>query len=93
MDASHLGGNPGFIRILDAETLLVPDYQGNSLYNTLGNIQSNPLTGLLFIDYNHGHLLQLTGVGSLIWEEEADDSFSGTGLLVRIRSVAVHVIL
>ncbi|REE91662.1 hypothetical protein A8990_104170 [Paenibacillus taihuensis] len=83
MDASHRGGNPGFIHVLNAETLLIPDYQGNSLYNTLGNIQSNPSTGLLFIDYDHGHLLQLTGVARLIWEEAEADSFSGAGLLVR----------
>ncbi|SDW10702.1 pyridoxamine 5'-phosphate oxidase family protein [Paenibacillus sp. CF384] len=83
MDVSHRGGNPGFIHVVNAETLLIPDYQGNSLYNTLGNIQSNPSTGLLFIDYDHGHLLQLTGVASLIWGESATASFPGAGLLVR----------
>lgn len=49
MDASHRGGPPGFVKVVDDRTLLFPDYFGNSMYNTLGNIYSNPGTGLLFI--------------------------------------------
>ncbi|WP_063860352.1 MULTISPECIES: pyridoxamine 5'-phosphate oxidase family protein [unclassified Paenibacillus] len=83
MDASHRGGNPGFVHVVNAETLMFPDYFGNSMFNTLGNIQSNPSSGLLFIDYDHGHSLQLTGLAEIIWDEAAIASFPGAGRVVR----------
>lgn len=49
-DASYRGGNPGFIQMLGDDTLVFPDYRGNMLFNTLGNIQINPNTGILFLD-------------------------------------------
>jgi predicted pyridoxine 5'-phosphate oxidase superfamily flavin-nucleotide-binding protein len=83
MDASHRGGNSGFIHVLDAKTLMFPDYFGNSMFNTLGNIYSNPSSGLLFIDYEHGHSLQLTGSAEIIWDEEESSAFPGAERLVR----------
>ena len=41
-DASHRGGNPGFIEVLDGKTVRIPDYAGNSMFNTLGNLVVNP---------------------------------------------------
>lgn len=65
MDASHRGGNPGFVEILDDSTLKIPDYPGNNMFNSLGNIYQNPNAGLLFVDYEAGHIFQLTGRGEL----------------------------
>lgn len=83
MDASHRGGNPGFIHVRDAKTILFPDYFGNSMFNTLGNIYSNPISGLLFINYEHGHSLHLTGSAQIIWDEEESSVFPGAERLVR----------
>lgn len=69
LDASHRGGSPGFIEILDGNTLKIPDYQGNSMYNSLGNFVSNPKAGLLFVDFQGGKTLQLIGDVEIIWEE------------------------
>ncbi len=69
MDVSHRGGNPGFIKVLDQNTLKIPDYQGNNMFNTLGNFLVNPKAGLLFIDYQKGKTLHLTGKTDVIWEE------------------------
>ncbi|UUZ48246.1 pyridoxamine 5'-phosphate oxidase family protein [Massilia sp. B-10] len=41
-DASHRGGRPGFVTMRDAATLRIPDYQGNSMFNTLGNFSVDP---------------------------------------------------
>jgi predicted pyridoxine 5'-phosphate oxidase superfamily flavin-nucleotide-binding protein len=60
LDASHRGGRPGFVRI-SGNHLWIPDYAGNNMYNTLGNISSNPTTSLLFIDFDSGDTLQLSG--------------------------------
>jgi len=70
LDASHRGGNPGFIEILNDDTLKIPDYKGNSFYNTLGNIYDNPNTGLLLIDFEGGQTLQLNGEARVMFDQQ-----------------------
>jgi predicted pyridoxine 5'-phosphate oxidase superfamily flavin-nucleotide-binding protein len=60
LDASHRGGRPGFVQWSDGR-LVVPDYPGNSMFNTLGNLRLHPPAGLLFLDFAGGQTLQLTG--------------------------------
>jgi hypothetical protein len=60
-DASHRGGFPGFVRVVDARRLVFDDYPGNAMFNTLGNLQVHPLLGLLFVDFAGGGVLQLSG--------------------------------
>ena len=69
-DASHRGGRPGFVRVLDERTLEFPDYPGNNMFNTLGNLVGHPRAGLLFVDFERGDLLQLTGHARVQWEPE-----------------------
>lgn len=71
-DASHRGGNPGFIEILDNGVLKIPDYLGNSMYNTLGNMFENSNVGLVFIDFDHGHILQLNGEVQLLFDQHSE---------------------
>lgn len=67
-DASHRGGMPGFVEVRDGRRLAWPDYFGNSFYMTLGNMVLDPRCGLLFIDWETGDTLQLTGRGTIDWE-------------------------
>ena len=67
-DASHRGGNPGFLQVLSPNRLRWPDYRGNSMFMTLGNISANPRAGLLIPDWDAGTTLQLTGTAEIIWE-------------------------
>lgn len=60
-DASHRGGTPGFLEVPDANSLLWPDYAGNSMFNTLGNVYLDPRVGLLALDPHTGSTLHLTG--------------------------------
>ncbi|HKY46193.1 MAG TPA: pyridoxamine 5'-phosphate oxidase family protein [Pyrinomonadaceae bacterium] len=60
MDVSRRGGETGFVRI-DGSRLTIPDFAGNRFFNTLGNLLLNPRAGLLFIDFNSGDLLLLSG--------------------------------
>jgi predicted pyridoxine 5'-phosphate oxidase superfamily flavin-nucleotide-binding protein len=69
-DASHRGGNPGFLRVLSPTRLRWPDYRGNSMFMTLGNIEVNPRCGILIPDWSTGATLQLTGTAELIWASE-----------------------
>ncbi|WP_327070228.1 pyridoxamine 5'-phosphate oxidase family protein [Kitasatospora sp. NBC_01302] len=67
-DASHRGGNPGFVRVLGPDRILFPDYRGNAMFSTLGNLQENPAAGLLFVDWETGTTLQLTGTARTDWD-------------------------
>lgn len=66
LDISHRGGRPGFVRI-EGNRLSVPDFAGNSYFNTFGNLLREPATSLLFIDFARGDLLQLQGIAQVIW--------------------------
>jgi predicted pyridoxine 5'-phosphate oxidase superfamily flavin-nucleotide-binding protein len=74
LDASHRGGRPGFVRV-DGNQLSIPDYAGNSMFNTLGNLAVNPAAGLLFIDFDTGATLQLCGTAAI--DLEASDPATG----------------
>ena len=82
VDASHRGGNQGFIHVDNAQQLTWPDYAGNMMFNTLGNIAINPHAGLLFVDFENGRLLQITGKAEIIWEETRSAQFAGAERLV-----------
>ncbi|QDE37748.1 pyridoxamine 5'-phosphate oxidase [Luteibacter pinisoli] len=78
-DVSHRGGDRGFIHVVDKGTLRFPDYPGNSLYNTLGNLQVDPRAGICIPDFVNGRLLQLTGTASLEWDQiDPGDESGGT---------------
>jgi predicted pyridoxine 5'-phosphate oxidase superfamily flavin-nucleotide-binding protein len=81
-DVSHRGGNPGFVRVVDTGRLVIPDYAGNRMFNTLGNIASNPRAGLLFIDFESGRTLQLTGRAAIDWDPARTVSFAGAERVV-----------
>jgi predicted pyridoxine 5'-phosphate oxidase superfamily flavin-nucleotide-binding protein len=88
VDVSHRGGRPGFVRVdrTEAETVLtIPDFRGNFYFNTLGNIDAYPLTGLLFIDFETGDVLSVTGSGEIVWDGPEVRSFVGAERLLRIR--------
>jgi predicted pyridoxine 5'-phosphate oxidase superfamily flavin-nucleotide-binding protein len=69
-DASHRGGRPGFVTVLDARTLELPDYPGNNMLNSLGNIAGHPRAGLLVPDFVTGDVIQLTGRARLLEQAE-----------------------
>jgi hypothetical protein len=60
-DASHRGGFPGIVRVIGDDRLVFPDYPGNAMFNTLGNLVEYPRAGLLFVDFTTGDVLQITG--------------------------------
>ena len=65
-DASHRGGSPGFVRV-EHDRLWWPDYPGNNLFNSLGNLVEDPAAALLFLDFAAGNVLQLSGRAALEW--------------------------
>jgi len=83
VDASHRGGAPGFIRVDDEHTLAVPDFIGNSYYNTLGNLLLNPRCGLLFIDFASGGIVQIAATAEIVWDGPEVVRFAGAQRVLR----------
>ncbi len=84
VDASHRGGKPGFVRI-DGDTLTIPDFAGNLHFNTLGNLLRNPRAGLLFVNFENGDALQLSGRVEIVFDGEEVRSFQGAERLWRFK--------
>ncbi|WP_223443653.1 MULTISPECIES: pyridoxamine 5'-phosphate oxidase family protein [Pseudomonas] len=76
VDVSHRGGQTGFVRV-EGNRLTIPDFAGNLHFNTLGNLLLNPRAGLLFIDFNTGDLLQLSGRTEIILDGPQVEAFQG----------------
>jgi predicted pyridoxine 5'-phosphate oxidase superfamily flavin-nucleotide-binding protein len=90
VDVSHRGGRPGFVRLEGEGTLTVPDFTGNTFFNTLGNIALNPMAGLLFIDFETGDLLQLSVKAEILWDGPEVDAFAGAERLLRMEVLAAQ---
>lgn len=69
-DVSHRGGLAGFVRIDPDGSLCWPDFRGNNFFNTIGNLLADDRAGLLFIDFERGDLLHLSGRAAPHVEEE-----------------------
>ncbi|MGW5970828.1 pyridoxamine 5'-phosphate oxidase family protein [Streptomyces sp. NPDC055186] len=90
MDASHRGGNPGFVQVLSPTLLRWPDYTGNAMFLTLGNLLLNPAAGLLFPHGQDGTLLHLSGTAHTVWEAEEVERVPGAQRLVEFSVDAVR---
>jgi ferredoxin-NADP reductase/predicted pyridoxine 5'-phosphate oxidase superfamily flavin-nucleotide-binding protein len=86
MDASHRGGNPGFVEVPDEATLRFPDYAGNNHFNTIGNLMLDDRIGMLFVDFASGSLLQVSGRATIDWT--SDTAAQPTEAL---RYISVHI--
>ncbi len=84
-DVSHRGGKPGFVRVEDDRAFVFPDFAGNYHFNTVGNIVLNPRAGFLFVDFDAGDLLYLTGRAEIVWDGEQVSAFAGAERLIRFR--------
>lgn len=88
VDVSHRGGPYGFIKCDSPNKVIVPDYKGNSMFNTLGNFKTNPFGGLIIIEFHQGYFLQLTGKTSIIFNK--DDPEIVTGGTNRFWELVIH---
>ena len=71
-DASPKGGKPGFIKVLDEKTLLIPDIGGNRLFQSFQNFESNPKAGFIFMIPGTSVTARVNGTISVIDEAEME---------------------
>ena len=83
-DASHRGGRPGFVRVTDEKRLRFPDYAGNNMFQTLGNISKDPRVGLVFVNFDSGATLQMTGRARILWDPPSFSDLPGAERAVEV---------
>lgn len=76
-DASHRGGAPGFIQVVNETLVRIPDYAGNSMFNTFGNLALDPRVGLCIPDFGGQRLLHLSGRARILHRQHDPRHLSG----------------
>jgi predicted pyridoxine 5'-phosphate oxidase superfamily flavin-nucleotide-binding protein len=87
---SYKGGEPGFVRVLDERTLAFPNYDGNGMYLTMGNVLANPHVGLLFLDFEGRRRLRLEGTASIADDDPLVAEYPEAQFVVRVRAERVY---
>ena len=84
-DCSFKGGLPGFVRIAAPDLLVFPDYDGNGMFRSLGNIRVNPHVGLLFMRIgDKPGRLRVNGRAELVFDDPLLDALPGAQMLVKV---------
>ncbi len=88
---SYKGGDQGFVRVLDEQTLAFPNYDGNGMYLSMGNMLENPHIGMLFIDFTakRPSRLRLNGTASIDETDQLASDYPGAQFIVRVRATQV----
>ncbi len=83
-DVSHRGGTPSFVRAPDQATIVWPDYRGNAMFMSLGNLAVHPFAGLLFVDFESGDRLYVTGGATIDWDPARRAGVAGAERLIEL---------
>ena len=83
---SYKGGDPGFVRVIDPHTIAFPNYDGNGMYLSMGNVLANPAVGLLFIDFENQTRLRLNGDATVHFDDPLLADFPEAQFIVRVRT-------
>ena len=83
-NCSYKGGDPGFVRVEDESTLVFPNYDGNGMYLSTGNLSENSQVGLLFIDFERQKRLRVNGVASIAPAHSVTPAFAEAQFVVRV---------
>ena len=86
LDCSYKGGDPGFVRVLGPSTLAFPNYDGNGMFMTGGNILRHPKVGMLFIDFEHQWRMRVNGTASIHYDHALMADFPEAQFIVEVEA-------
>jgi hypothetical protein len=96
MDTNHRGGPPGFVRVIsngeDGAEIIYPEYSGNRLYQTLGNLVVTPRAGIVIPDFETGDVLYITGDTQILVGKDAEEILPRSNLAVKIKMTNVRFV-
>ena len=81
---SYKGGDPGFVRVLDHQTIAFPCYDGNGMFYSMGNLMGNDQIGMLFIDFEKPHRVRLQGIAHVDDGDPLLQDYAEAQLVVRV---------
>lgn len=87
---SYKGGDPGFVRILDDHTLAFPNYDGNGMYLSMGNIDATQRVGLLFIDFERRRRMRVDGTAELRHDASLRAGYPATQFVVLVHAERIY---
>jgi uncharacterized protein len=87
---SYKGGEPGFVRVVDERTLAFPNYDGNGMYLSMGNLAVNPAVGLLFIDFERQRRMRVDGTASVRADDELLALYPEAQFVVRVLAQRIY---
>ena len=82
---SYKGGDVGLVKVIDSRTLVFPNYDGNGMYMSMGNLAQNSEVGLLFISFEKPHRIRVQGTATVSREDPLLEQFPGADMLVRVK--------
>jgi len=88
-DCSYKGGLPGFVRVIDERTLAFPDYDGNGMYRSWGNLKVNPQVGLLFLDFENPRRIRVNGTARISADDPLLAEFPGAVFVIRVSALRI----
>ncbi len=87
---SYKGGDPGFVRVVDDRTVAFPNYDGNGMYLSMGNLQVNHAVGLLFIDFERQRRMRIDGTATVREDDELLASYPEAQFVVRVEARRIY---
>jgi uncharacterized protein len=88
-ECSYKGGMPGFVRVLDDHTLVFPDYDGNGMYRSWGNVLVNPAVALLFLDFESPKRIRVNGTAQVSADDPLLAGFPGAVFMIRVTATKI----
>jgi predicted pyridoxine 5'-phosphate oxidase superfamily flavin-nucleotide-binding protein len=86
---SYKGGDPGFVRVVGERQLAIPNYDGNGMYLSWGNVRVNPHVGLLFIDFQAQRRMRVNGTASINPDDNLLSSYPEAQFVVRVTATEI----
>lgn len=87
---SYKGGEPGFVTVVDDRTLAFPNYDGNGMYLSMGNVEATRRVGLLFIDFERQRRVRVDGTAELRHDDPLLARYPGAQFVVRVHADRIY---
>lgn len=89
-NCSYKGGDPGFVSVVDRTTLAFPNYDGNGMYRSMGNISGSGRVGMLFIDFEQQNRMRVEGVAEIVFEHDLMVRHPESQFIVLVHAEAIY---
>ena len=87
---SYKGGEPGFVTVVDEQTLAFPNYDGNGMYLSMGNVEATHRVGLLFIDFERQRRMRVEGTAQIVPDDPLLAHYREAQFVVRVHAERIY---